>query len=430
MHSLAALRRLKLRKGKPSLRRQPNSRARRTYHHWLLHCACVLVLPNSGQAVTPRIALLPVSDCYAISSDGKITGVLHNHAFLYTAGFSNGPFYDLGVLGGSLNASGGGGINSSSQVVGRSSFDGAGVSDAFLYDGMPGAGGKMVDITPNNGGGVATGINDAGVVVGYRLKSPGTKAFIYKNGITFDLGTMGGNSSFGNAINSAGQVTGWADTASGISQHAFLYSGTPNINGVMSDLGTLGGKFSEGVDINDAGHVVGISYTAGDIERHAFLYTGIPGVDGKMHDLGTLGGTESFAAGINSSSQIVGMSFMPDAYRYTADVEHAFLYVGTPGVDGHMIDLNAWLKANNPIDGARWWLLNVRGISDNGLVIGNGYYDADNNGFPDYVSPFLLDISSIVPEPSSIALLIVGILGTVACSLTGRFFVQHAEQAP
>ena len=50
-----------------------------------------------------------------------------------------------------------------------------------------------------------------------------------------DLGTLGGTSSVGVAINASGQVTGYADTAGG-DTHAFLWDGTR-----MQDLGTLGG---------------------------------------------------------------------------------------------------------------------------------------------------------------------------------------------
>jgi probable HAF family extracellular repeat protein len=248
---------------------------------------------------------------------------------------------------------------------------------------------------------VATGINDSGQVVGYRYPRSGSvTAFIYKDGVTRDLGTMGGGYSFGSAINTSGQVTGWGDTASGIGEHAFRYSGTPGVDGTMTDLGTLGGMYSEGFAINTAGQVVGDTYTTGDIERHAFLYTGTPGIDGQMHDLGTLGGTQSAADGINASGQIVGTSF-------TADGEHAFLYLGTPGVDGQMIDLDAWLKANNPIEGAKWMLSYARGISDNGFVTGEGFFNDGTGGF---TSAFLLDVSSLVPEPSTIVLLAFGSL--------------------
>lgn len=49
-----------------------------------------------------------------------------------------------------------------------------------------------------------------------------------------DLDTLGGSNSYATAVNSSGQVVGYAQTGSG-DDHAFLYS-----NGMMTDLGTLG----------------------------------------------------------------------------------------------------------------------------------------------------------------------------------------------
>ena len=69
-----------------------------------------------------------------------------------------------------------------------------------------------------------------------------------------DLGTLGGNQSFGRGINDAGQVTGYSITSTG-ETHAFLYS-----NGQMMDLGTLGGAGSGGYAINNAGQVTGFHY--------------------------------------------------------------------------------------------------------------------------------------------------------------------------
>jgi probable HAF family extracellular repeat protein len=123
-----------------------------------------------------------------------------------------------------------------------------------------------------------------------------------------DLGALaGGCCSFAEAINNRGEVVGTSDVGDTIS-HAFVWR-----EGVMSDLGTLGGTSSVGQDVNDRGEVVGYSTLAGSFDLHAFLWR-----DGEMSDLGTLGGRDSYAVGINNRGDVVGFS------TTAADEMHAF----------------------------------------------------------------------------------------------------------
>jgi probable HAF family extracellular repeat protein len=64
----------------------------------------------------------------------------------------------------------------------------------------------------------------------------------------------------------AGQIVGAAQVAGSTAHHAFLYSG-----GQMTDLGTLGGVESQANAINRAGLIAGWSQTA-DGRRHAILW--------------------------------------------------------------------------------------------------------------------------------------------------------------
>ena len=103
----------------------------------------------------------------------------------------------------------------------------------------------------------------------------------------------------------------------------------------MHDLGTLGGQFSFGKHINNAGWVAGDSSKSGDsrTQTHAFVW------DGSLHDVGTLGGSRSVANGINASGQVIG-------FANTANnaAEHAFLWE-----DGKLYDLNDLIDPKDPL---------------------------------------------------------------------------------
>src|ERR1035437_1839147 len=79
----------------------------------------------------------------------------------------------------------------------------------------------------------ASGYGDGGARLGGSLK---------------DLGTLGGEESWANGLNNAGQVVGWAKNAQN-KMHAFLWTA----GGGMKDLGTLGGAESSAEASSDAG---------------------------------------------------------------------------------------------------------------------------------------------------------------------------------
>jgi len=202
----------------------------------------------------------------------------------------------------------------------------------------------------------ATGINNAGQIVGLEIVGGGVyRAVLWNGGLATELAPVGGAfgiASMGLGINNSGQIAGVSFGE--FQTRATLWSGTTPTN-----LGTLEGKGRNSVanDINDAGQVVGYSQTPGEAEAegHATLWHGTTPID-----LGTLGGKNSNARGINNVGQVVGTSEV----SLGDSASHAALWSGTARQDLGTL-------------GGRFSYANV--INDAGLVIGNSYLAGDKD---------------------------------------------------
>jgi len=193
-----------------------------------------------------------------------------------------------------------------------------------------------------------------------------------QSGEIIDLGTLGGDFSYGNAMNNRGHVVGIAENTvpdpfsylGGTETHAFIWR-----DGFMEDLGTLGGPDSWGADVNDQGDIVGWSYinSTPNSNNGALCGANAPTQDpvlwqrdGRMIDLGTFGGTcgvvgSMFNAGsggaINNRGQIIGTSNLAGNQRH-----HAFLWN-----EGALTDLGTLGGDNSD---AYW-------INDAGEIVGS-----------------------------------------------------------
>ena len=330
---------------------------------------------------------------------------------------------DLGTLGGTFSLAYS--INDRGQVDGFSTLPGDNVEHSFLFKN-----GIMSDLgtlggpnsesfanlnnVPQVAGSAETSIPDPN---GEDFCSFGTHliclGFVWQNGIMTPLDTLGGSNSQAAAINSRGQVAGYAENgipdpscpAPQVSQFrpviwsaghiqalplspgdsegaAFWINNKGEIVGASGscapydpryalplqprhallwrqgerpiNLGSLGGKLENaGFAINDQDQIVGASDLAGDMYQHAFLWQ-----KGVMTDLGTLpGDVVSAAVAINNKGQVTGVSVDPSG-QYL----RAFLWQ-----NGAMYDLNSLIAGQSPL-----YLLHGFGINSSGEIVGFG----------------------------------------------------------
>ncbi|MDQ6619447.1 MAG: hypothetical protein M3Z31_07080 [Pseudomonadota bacterium] len=189
--------------------------------------------------------------------------------------------------------------------------------------------------------------------------------------VAVPLGSLGGVSIYGTAINARGQIAGWADTdaAGAAHRHAFLYS-----NGTLTNLGANGGTQSFGYAVNDLGQVVGASNGAGFSQLHAVLFS-----SGATLDLNSaLGGSISNAYAINTRGDIAGgftSGGAAHAFRYLAS-NTSISDLGTfGGTTGQAYGINVFGEvtgfAHTPSQDAHAFRYDNRGLTDLGTLGGS-----------------------------------------------------------
>lgn len=180
---------------------------------------------------------------------------------------------------------------------------------------------------------VANAVNSKGQVTGWALNTtpdpnsmacPGfcpaeTRAFLWEKDQMQDIGTLGGDDALAFLINERGQVVGWSYTSSEPATPSCLFPLTTGSflweDGMMKDIGGFGGTCTVASDLNNRGQVVGTSFVTGDLAFHPFLWDGHT-----LQDLPTLGGTSGTAVALNDAGRAVGSANLPGDQQFHASL--------------------------------------------------------------------------------------------------------------
>lgn len=218
---------------------------------------------------------------FDINDAGVITGyaltstndLLRAHAFRYTAG----TMTDLQAFNGLLSGySRGHGINDSGVIAGRSSIDTFQNSEKHMTQW------SATDVLQMSTGpydySTAQDVNNAGVIVGNGKDALGNQVGMIWDGVTtIQLGTLGGSTSYLNALNELGDMVGYSTDAGNVRRAIITTDngGTiTDLNSLVTDLNGFS-VLSSAHDVNESGQIIGYG-TLENGEVAAFLLTPVP----------------------------------------------------------------------------------------------------------------------------------------------------------
>ena len=264
------------------------------------------------------------------------------------------------------------GINTSGTIIGQSGAN----YPSFIY--ANGTYTTLNDPLARSGSTFASGINDAGVVVGSYATGDAGHGFIYSNGVFTTFDVPGALDSYLVGINDVGTMWGSDDNNIFVVQNGVISTLTLPYTGVVSVVG-----------INDSGVIAG-SYPDSAGASHGYVDT-----NGVYTTIDVPGADDTFLTGINDTGELVG-------YYFAGQGEGSFAYqndIFTP-----IVDPNEIVAAG----------INANAISNSGVIVGNyigfGRFTPEEFGF--IATP--TRAPEPVPEPLTLSLFAAGLFGAVA----------------
>jgi len=346
-----------------------------------------------------------------------------------------------------MSESSGQSIDSSGVVVGTSGNDTPTIwrpsGTTYVAETLP--------LPPGNASGAANSIGAGGAIAGYAQPSDQSTATatvwtappasVYA--ATALPSPAGSTLTSAYAVNSSGAIGGFRETAAGRT-NGVLWTGVgPAYSAtVLPSLATW--KDSAATAINDNGDLAGYSFAALGGPRGA-VWQNTPGgyvakdvvagaddvVISALNNFGTgagvvsgdqaavmvffegdyyagelnvpFGSSDSAANAVNNQDALVGYLKDPTTAQSGAE---AALWLPTDD-EWELVNLDDWFNHISASPSNQWVLEEAFGISDNWLVTGQGVFDSTPlDGIPGVPRGFVLDVSSLVPEPTAaIALL-------------------------
>jgi hypothetical protein len=276
------------------------------------------------------------------------------------------------------------GVNNLGQISGTY-LDSLGNGYGFFKDGSSYSNFQFPGVEPRT---TAVGLNDFGQIVGYDGLNSWLKSGSSYSSFVYPAGGFTPTTAVG--INNSGQIVGYYQTLG--ATHGFLKDGS-----TYSSIDLGGGSYTRAYGISNTGEIVGTFQDASGF--HGFLKNGssyttldVPGATG-------LPGSGTIATGVNSSGDIVGY------YVINLGGLNAVIH-------GFLLHDSTYFSYDYTGDGLGFTYFN--GISDAGQIVGQFLPNAGGaHGLlltPTPTNP----PAATAPEPASLTLLGVGLLGLCA----------------